>query len=517
MAGYILGIDAGTESIRAGIYDETGNCVGFGTGANTNIHVKPGWAEQSTAQWDKSLVEAVGKAVAAAVSAAGINPGEIRGVGVDGTSCTVVFLDESGKPLRHAIMWMDIRSTGEAEEIADCGDEALEYVGRGRVSAEWFPCKVLWIKRNEPEIYRRAHTIFEHTDWLVYRLTGEITANINTTTIRWFYNRRKGGFPESLYSSVGLEDIAPKLPREVLNIGAEAGRLSREFAAAVGLPAGIPVAAGGADAYMGVIGVNALKSGQAALITGSSHLHIGLSETELHAPGLFGSFPDALIPGYEVIEAGQISTGSVIKWFVSNFVGESLSSEARRRGVSVYDVLNEQAADIPPGSEGLLVLEHWQGNRTPWVDANSRGVIRGITLGHGPAHIYRAVMEAVVYGTAVILRHMERSGFTVQEMIASGGATRSELWMQIHADVTGVPIIISSEPEAVSLGSAIAGAAAAEWFGSIQEAAGAMVRSGRRIEPNASVTERYRSYVDQYEATYQALESLSKELVQTAG
>lgn len=516
MAGYILGIDAGTESIRAGIYDETGNCVGFGTGANTNIHVKPGWAEQSIAQWDKSLIEAIRGALAAA-SAGGMDPKDIRGVGVDGTSCTVVFLDESGAPLRPAIMWMDIRSFREAEEIAGCGDEALEYVGGGRVSAEWFPCKTLWTKRNEPKVYRRAHTVFEHTDWLIYRLTGEITANINTTTIRWFYNRRKGGLPESLYRSIGLEDIAPKLPQRVLDIGAVAGTVSREFAAAAGVPAGIPVAAGGADAYMGVIGVNALKSGQAALITGSSHLHIGLSETELHAPGLFGSFPDALIPGYEVVEAGQISTGSVMKWFVSRFIGEDITSEARGRGASIYDVLNERAAGIPPGSEGLVVLEHWQGNRTPWVDANSRGVIRGITLGHGPAHIYRAIMEGVVYGTAVILRHMERSGFTVREMIASGGATRSELWMRIHADVTGVPIIISAEPEAVSLGSAIAGAAAAQWFASVQEAAGAMVRPGRRIDPDPAVTEVYRSYVDQYEATYQALQTLSEEMARTIG
>lgn len=509
MTGYVLGIDAGTESIRAGIYDQTGRCLAFGTGANRNIHAKPGWAEQSIAQWDRSL----GEAIKAALEASGIDPKEIRAVGVDGTSCTVVFLDESGAPLRDAIMWMDIRSTKEADEIAACGDPALKYVGHGRVSAEWFPCKTLWTKRHEPEIYRRAHTIFEHTDWLVYRLTGQITANINTTTIRWFYNRREGGLPLSLYRAIGLEDIAPKLPDTVLDIGAVAGTVSGEFAARCGLPAGIPVAAGGADAYMGVIGVNALRPGQVALITGSSQLHLGLSDTELHAPGLFGSFPDAVIPGYHVVEAGQISTGSVLKWFVSQFVGADLTAAAQQRGASIYDLLNEQAAAIPPGSEGLVVLEHWQGNRTPWVDADSRGVIRGLTLGHGPAHIYRAIMEGVVYGTAVILRRMEQHGFAVREMIASGGATQSDLWMQIHADVTGIPIVIPAEQQAVSLGSAIAGAVAAGMFSSLGEAAGAMVRFARTVQPNPTVTQAYRAYVDQYEATYQALKDLSAELV----
>ena len=511
MAGYVLGIDAGTESIRAGMYDQTGRCIGFGTSANTNIHPKPGWAEQSVAQWDRSLIEAI----AAALANSGVDPAQIRAVGVDGTSCTVVLLDESGVPLRNAIMWMDIRATKEADEIAACGDEALAYVGHGRVSAEWFPCKTLWTKRHEPHLYRQADTIFEHTDWLVYRLTGEITANINTTTIRWFYNRRKGGLPRSLYRAIGLDDIVSKLPGQVLDIGAIAGTVSRAFAATSGLPAGIPVAAGGADAYMGVIGVNALKPGQVALVTGSSHLHIGLSDTELHAPGLFGSFPDAVIPGYEVIEAGQISTGSVLKWFVERFVGTNQAAVGEQRGGSVYASLNQQASNIPPGSEGLVVLEHWQGNRTPWVDASSRGVIRGLTLGHSPAHIYRAIMEGVVYGTAVILRHMQRHGFAVRELVASGGATRSDLWMRIHADVTGVPIVIPAEQEAVSLGSAIAGAVASGMYGSLAEAASAMVRFACTIEPNPAVTDRYRCYVDQYQATYEALKELSGQLVQT--
>ncbi len=509
MGRYVLGIDAGTESIRAGIYDETGRCLAFGTSDNVNIHHKPAWAEQSIEQWDRSLEESI----RTAIKKSGVTPAEIRGVGVDGTSCTVVYLDKNGKPLRDAIMWMDIRSVNEAAEIAATGDPALKYVGFKNVSAEWFPCKTLWTKRNEPEVYDRATTIFEHTDWLVYRLTGEITANINTTTIRWFYNRRDGGFPRSLYKAVGLDDIFEKLPTRILDIGEVAGTVSAEFAKRTGLPAGIPVAAGGADAYMGVIGVNALTPGQVALITGSSQLHLGLSGTELSSPGLFGSFPDAVVPGYDVVEAGQISTGSVLKWFVSQFLNAEITDEAERRGGSVYDVLNERAAALPPGSEGLLVMEHWQGNRTPWVDAASRGVIRGLTLKHTPVHIYRAIMESVAYGTAVIFRRFEQNGFSVREVIASGGATQSDLWMQIHADVIGKPIVIPTEQQAVSLGSAIAGTVAAGIFDSLREAASAMVSFDHTVEPNPAVASRYSTYVDQYEATYEALKDLSAELV----
>ncbi|MCK5737208.1 MAG: hypothetical protein KAH21_12060, partial [Spirochaetaceae bacterium] len=152
MSRYILGIDAGTESIRSGIYDEKGVCIAYGISENKTIHKKPGWGEQSVFQWDKSLIESI----KAAVKDAGIDPGSIEGIGLDGTSCTVVYLDENGKPLRDALMWMDIRAAEEADEIAACGDPALKYVGFSKVSPEWFPCKNLWIKRHEPEIYDNA-------------------------------------------------------------------------------------------------------------------------------------------------------------------------------------------------------------------------------------------------------------------------------------------------------------------------------------------------------------------------
>ncbi len=510
MAHFILGIDAGTESIRSGIFNEKGECISFGLSENTNIHRHPGWAEQKIGQWEDSLV----KSIKSAIESSGIDPQEIEGIGVDGTSCTVVFLDEKNKPVRDAIMWMDIRAIREAEEIAELEDPALKYVGHMNVSPEWFPCKVLWVKRNESEVYSKAKKIIEHTDWLILKLTGELTGNINTTTVRWFYNVKEGGFPTSLYEKAGLGDVFRKFPDRILRIGEVAGRLTREIAGKTGLREGIPIAGGGADAYMGVIGVNALKPGKLALITGSSHLHIGLSSVELHAPGLFGSFPDAIIPGIEVVEAGQISTGSIVKWFVTNFVNSEIPAEARNRKVSVYDVLNEHAAEIEPGSEGLVVLEHWQGNRTPWVDANSRGVIRGLTLKHSPYHVFRAIMEGVVYGTQVILRRFEEENFNVDEIIACGGATQSRLWMQIHADVTGKRITIPEEQQAVTLGSAIAAAKGAGMYTSLERAASAMVRTREIIEPDKEKTAAYGEYVNQYVATYENLKEESRRLVQ---
>lgn len=511
MKKYVMGIDAGTESLRAGIYDETGECLSFGLSENTLIHRHPGWGEQSIQAWDKSLIEAIQNAF----KHCDITPDQIEGIGLDGTSCTVVYLDENGKPLRDAIMWMDIRAADEAVEIAHCGDDALEYVGFSKVSPEWFPCKNLWVKKNEPEIYKQAATIFEHTDYLAYRLTNLVTANINTVSIRWFYNEKKGGFPLSFYEKIGLGDIFEKLPTRIVKVGEVVGPLSKEIATLTGLREGIPVAGGAADAYMGVIGVNALSSGKLALITGSSQLHIGITDRELHKAGLFGTFPNALIDGYEVVEAGQISTGCILKWFKDNFVNERISNEAKERNISVYKLLDEMAAQLPPGSEGLVVLEHWQGNRTPWVDPYSRGVVRGLSLRHTHAHIYRAIMEGVVYGTKVILDVMAEGGILIDEIIICGGAAQSPLWLQIHADVLGKNIIVPKEQQAVSLGSAIAGTVAAGIYSSIQEAADNMVTIDRIVEPNPKHTALYAPYVTQYVNTYEHLKDDSFELVKT--
>ena len=151
MENYVLGIDAGTESFRAGVFDASGACLGFGVSPNTTVHRHPGWAEQSPRDWDVALVDSIRKALAASR----VKGSDIGGIGVDGTSCTVVFLDERGVPLRDAIMWMDIRAVREAADAGATGDPALRYVGGGNVSAEWFPCKTAWVKRNEPDVYDR--------------------------------------------------------------------------------------------------------------------------------------------------------------------------------------------------------------------------------------------------------------------------------------------------------------------------------------------------------------------------
>ncbi len=508
---YLLGIDFGTESVRVGIFDAQGQPMVFASKEYPLYHPRAGWAEQKTDEWWNALVVATRQAL----RESNISPRDIVGISADCTSCTVLMLDENFQPLRPAIIWMDVRAAEQARRIAATGHPALKYNGFGNVSAEWMPCKALWVKDNEPEIYARAKYVGECIDWLTHRLTGEWVGSIDNVSIRWYYDRNEGGFPESFYEQIGLGDVLQKFPQRILDMGVVAGTLRADVAKELGLPAGLPVAEGGADGLIAPVGLNVLQPGKLAFITGSSHLILGQSATPLYAKGIFGAYTDAIVPGQYTVEGGQVSTGSVVKWFKENFCGKE-AAIAQQRGVDTYTILNELAAQVPIGSEGLIVLDYWQGNRTPYVDPEARGIMRGFSLKHTTGHVFRAIMEGVAYGSEHIFRVFRANGFTVQEIVMAGGPTKSPLWMQIHADVSNLPITLTQVPDAPALGSAILAAVGAGLYPDMQTAANAMVHVTRRIEPNAEAHEAYKFYVDQYIETYPRVQDLIQETVRHA-
>ena len=335
----------------------------------------------------------------------------------------------------------------------------------------------------------------------MYKLTGRYTASLNCASCRWYYNSREGGYPIDFYNTIGLEDLADKLPPEVLPMGACAGTLRADSAAQMGLRPGIPVGEGGADAFVGVIGLNAVDNGKMALITGSSHLHVALIDKEIHSKGMWGTYPDAILPGKFMLEGGQTSTGSIVNWIKNQLCGY-YAQQAREEGVGVYDILNREAEKLPVGAEGLVALDFFQGNRTPHVDPNVRGMIYGLSLIHTPAHIYRAVVESVCFGTKAIMDVFEDSGFVPNGIVISGGIVKSRFWLQAHADVCDVPLIVPKETEAPCLGSAILGAVAAGAYPDIPTAAASMTEIDYVVEPDHEKHQEYLFYYEKYREFY---------------
>ena len=496
---YLMGIDFGTGGVRVGLFDRQGAPAVFHAVELQTRHPRPGWAEQDPDEWWSGLA----RATRGALEESGVPAGEIAGISVDATASTVVATDADGRHLRPAIMWMDVRAADQARRVQETGDPALKYNGFGAVSAELGLPKALWLKENEPETWKGAARVGECADWAIQRLTGEATASVNTVSGKYYYDRDEGGFPASLYEAVGVEDLLDKTPQRVLDLGVAVGELRKDAADELGLEAGTPVAEGGIDAHVGALGLGVVSPGMLALITGSSHVIIGQAADPIHDPGFWGAYTDAILPGQYTVEAGQASTGSVVAWFKNNFAGAAVA-EADRRGVDPYVVLNELAAEVPVGSEGLVVLDYFQGNRSPYTDPHARGLISGLSLRHGPGQLFRAILEGICFGTELIFRTLRRHDFELRSIVAAGGATRSDLWMQLHADVSGVPVSIPREPEGPVLGAAMLAAVGAGIHPDIETAAAEMVHVERTIEPDQGRHEEYAFFVDRYTELYPA-------------
>lgn len=487
---YFLTADGGTESLRARVYDLAGTCLGSVAVAYDTKFSAGARAEQDPADWWANFV----KASRGAIAEAGIDPGQIEAIAYATTCCSVVALDEDGNALRPALIWMDVRSHEEADAVLATGDDALclNGAGQGPVSAEWMIPKSLWLMRNEPEVFDKAHRICEYQDFLTFKLTGDWAASLNNVGLRWHYRNNAGGWATSLVKALGIEALLDKWPPRVVAPGDVIGTLTEAAAEELGLPRAVKVVQGGADALIGMIGLGVAQPGQLALITGSSHLLFGVTEGPLHAPGMWGAYADIVYPDRYIIEGGQTSTGSIINWL------------GRLTGGLDFDDLNAKAAELDPGCDGLIVQDHFQGNRTPYTDPLSRGAFVGLTLAHEKHHIFRAIMEGIGFGTRAILDAFRRAGYAGTEITVGGGASASDLWMQIHADTAGLPIRIPASQDAPSTGSAVLAAYGAGHFSSIDEGIDAMVHPGRSVEPILANVERYEEIYQRYLKLYPA-------------
>ena len=501
---YVLGVDVGTQSLRVGLFDLDGHPVVFADEDLTTSYPRPGWAEQSPAEWWEKLVRATRRALAES----GVRRDDVVGLSVDG-SCSNAPLRADGTPLGPAFLWMDLRAASEAARITATGDPALASAG-GEEPAEWPLAKALWLKAHDPARLDRADYLMESTNWLIYRLTGEATLPLNSAACKWHYSAKAGGLPWGLARRLGAEDVLAKLPGRVLHLGERAGGLTTAAADALGLRPGTAVGQGGIDAYTGMIGLDVLEPGRLALVMGSSTCQLGLAEAAVVNPEVWGPFPEAVVPGLQAVEGGQASTGSVVRWLVERFGGPE-ASRAAAIGEDVYSHVDALAAEVPPGAEGLVVLDYWQGNRMPLRDPLARGAVWGLTLRHGFGHLLRGIYEATALGNRQILQSLRKSGVDVSRIYACGGGTKSRLWLRIHADVSQVPIYLTEVPDAVALGTAICGAVAAGAYSSLSEAAGAMVRVATAVEPAPATRDVYDALEDRYRRTYLALRDLMHE------
>ena len=491
-----LGADFGTQGVRVGLADRQGKLLKTSE-VKYPIHFpKPGYAVQDSGNWWAGFRKALKDVMDYCTPEQKKN---IQAMAVCATSATVLPVDEQGNALDEAIMWMDVRAKDQEARINATKHPVLKYCGE-EVSAEWFNPKALWLKENKREIYDKAYKIVEKIDFINYKLTGNWAASKVNAVCKWNYGEGEW-FNDEFMGMRCLEDYTDKIITNVLPMGATVGLLNEDLANEFGLER-IPVIQGGIDAHIGMVGMGVVSPGKMAAIMGTSFVQLLFTENDRPMKGIWGPYKGAMIEGLTLLEAGQVSAGSIIKWYQEAF---------GLTGDDGFQTMMEEAKDVPIGANGLRALDFFQGNRTPYKDSHATGAINGLTLNHKRADIHRAIMEAVALGFKNIVVNFEENGVPIDKVVATGGVTQDKLWMQIIADATGKEFIINENTNnGTILGCCILAATGCGSYDSLEEAAANMVHEKETVKPNLENTKKYEPIFQDYLALYQALKPLQK-------
>ncbi len=524
-----IGIDVGTGSARAGVFDAGGNMLACATEPIQIWRPRADFVEQSS----DDIWRAVCQVVRAAVTSAGVDAMQISGVGFDAT-CSLVALDDDDKPVslsptdkdeQNVIVWMDHRALEQAQRINDIGHAVLRYVGN-RISPEMQTPKLLWLKEHHKRAWKRAARFFDLPDFLTYRATGVEVRSLCSTVCKWTYLGHEesddlatiGKWEPSYFRAIGLEDLVEenfaRIGQRVRPMGeAIPGGLSKKAAAELGLLEGTAVGVSSIDAHAGGLGVlGAAVDGKApataeleerlALIGGTSSCHMAASREPKFIDGVWGPYFSAMIPGMWLTEGGQSATGSLIDHIIfSHARAAQLEEEAEREGKTVYQILNKRLDALAQGhafraelTRDLHVLPYFHGNRSPRADSTLRGVISGLPLSDtldDLALLYLATIQSIAYGTRHIIDILNEAGYRINTIFACGGGMKNPVFLRAHADITGCRIVLPQEPEAVLLGAALLGATASRTYESVLDAMAGMNSAGDVLEPAGGATRAY--------------------------
>lgn len=548
-----LGVDVGTGSARAGLFDENGKLLGSST-SPIQIWKDGNCVEQSSTD----IWHAICAAVKTACSIAEVSAEEVAGLGFAAT-CSLVAVDADGSPVtvswsgdtrRNIIVWMDHRAVNQAERINARDSPVLQYCG-GALSPEMQPPKLLWVKENLQESWSMAFRWMDLSDWLSYRATGDDTRSLCTTVCKWTYlghahmdqvdekdsrDMEACGWDDEFWEEIGLGDLVDghhaKIGRSVAFPGHSLGSgLTPAAAKELGLVAGTPVGSSLIDAHAGGVGViesvplsDSEKDDDDAicrrmvLVCGTSTCHMAVSPDKLFIPGVWGPFWSAMVPQFWLTEGGQSATGALLDYVVENHVASPhLANRAASLGVSVFEVLNKllestmhemKAPFLAALTEDLHVLPDFHGNRSPIADPRAKGMVSGLTLETSEkqlALVYLATVQGIAYGTRHIVEHCNAHGHKIDTLLACGGLSKNSLYIQEHADAIGCQIILPRENESVLLGAAILGAVAAKKYPTVIEGMKALNAPGQVIHPSKDPKvkkyhdAKYRVFRDLYE------------------
>jgi sugar (pentulose or hexulose) kinase len=473
---YVIGLDSSTTATKAVVWNREGRAVADGRAEFGLALPRPGWHEQDAEDWWRSTAAAVRAALRS------VDASDIEAICLTHQRETFVCLDENGRAVRPAIVWMDVRSTRQVEQFGS--EEVHRLTGK---PADTTPAlyKLLWLREHEPETIRRTRWVADVHAFLVNRLTGEWRTTTACADPLGLVDMEREDWSDDLLARIGLgRDRVPTLVRP----GDVIGELSATASEQLGLAAGLPVVGGAGDGQSAGLGANVTQPGRAYMNVGTAVVAGTVSDRyawDRAFRTLFGA-----VPGTYLMETLLQGGTYTVNWFLDRIA----TLDARRMGVGLQDVdvLEAAAARVGPGADGLLLVPYWASAQTPYWDPAARGILFGLAGHHGKEHMFRALMEGIAFEQRLALEGMERGvERPLEVLLTTGGGSRSALWRQILADVTRKTVVACREAETTSLGAGIHAAAAVGWHGSLLEAADAMTGTGASHVPNDAAAARY--------------------------
>lgn len=440
---HVLGVDLGSTNVKAALYDlEKRRILAQDSVSYPTFYPQPGWAEQDPRDWWEAFVKVVRRVVRSA------KVERIEALAVSSQREGVVLMDKSGRALGRCIIWMDRRSEKEAEYIEE--KLGLENVYRRtglRVDATFTATKLLWIKRRQPDVYRKASYVLQPKDYIVYMLSGRYITDYTLASRTLLFDIEKRTWIDEYFEELELDNLFP----DVFWSWEPVGELRHEISEKLGLKGSTIIVAGSGDRAAESIGAGAVEEGIVVESTGTTTNVNTLSYSPRKDRGLRSLTGLHVEEGLWLIELGLSMGASLFKWFAENYAVDLVVTARMYRG-DPYELLSEVASRVPPGAEGVILLPFFMGARAPWWKKGVRGALFGLTLGHTREHMVRALLESIAYDIRAAVEVLEELGIRVREIRSIGGASRNIVWLRIKSDVLKRPITVPRVENAAILG-----------------------------------------------------------------
>ncbi len=502
MRRYAIGIDIGTTAVKLLAMSEEHRIVYEAAKEHPLFTDHPGWAEEDADVWWNHTRDLL-RDMMEQLRASHAGPFEIACVGLSGMAPAIVLVDDEDRPLRRTIQQNDARCAAHIDQVKERLDQARLFARTGGyTNQQHILPRLLWVREHEPEVWSRIDRVCGSYDWIAHRLTGQWSLEVNWAAESGMFDIHQGAWIMDQFREFGLSPEWFPPVREPLDV---IGAVTPQVAEQTGLPAGAPVIAGSADHVASALAAGVIEEGDVLIKFGGAGDILFCTDQLQTNERLFFDYHD--IAGKYLLNGCMASSGSLVRWFVSQFVPQDLDG-------NVYARLDDEAEEVSPGSEGLVVLPYLLGEKTPIFDPDARGVFFGLSLHHTPAHLFRAILESVIYGFRHHIDVLAEQGHYPKRVYATNGGAKSRLWLQIAADVLGLPLISYKGHPGSSLGAAFLAGKAVGIYENWNEIADC-VPERQEYQPDAEAHALYNVSYAVYRRLYEKLRDEFKLMAET--